>query len=242
MRLSKNPSLEKASNLEAIVLAGGLGTRLRSILLDVPKPMAPIGEKPFLEYILKYLHHNGIARVILSVGYKWKIIQAYFGNNFMGIELIYSIEDEPLGTGGAIKKALALCKHNNIFVVNGDTFFNVNLQGLKLPENSQIELSLKPMKNFDRYGCVETNHKGFVTTFTEKGFRESGNINGGIYLLSKNIFDKFSLTEKFSFEEFIQTNFKQLNISTKVFDDYFIDIGIPEDYHNAQIDLRSYDE
>lgn len=228
--------------MEAIVLAGGLGTRLRSVITDLPKPMAPIGDKPFLEYILKYLQKNGITRVVLSVGYKWETIKEYFGNNFKNIELVYSVENEPLGTGGAIKKALSHCKEDNIFIINGDTFFDVKLQDLKLEDDSSIQLSLKSMKNFDRYGCVETDDYGIVTTFTEKGYRESGNINGGIYLMSKNIFNEFDLEEKFSFEEFMQNNFKQLNISTKIFDNYFIDIGIPEDYEKAQIDLRSDDE
>ena len=234
--------LEKDFDLEAIVLAGGLGTRLRSVVSDLPKPMAPINGKPFLEYILNYLKKNEVTRVVLSVGYKWETIKEYFGNSFENIELIYSVEDEPLGTGGAIKKALTVCDKNNIFIINGDTFFDVNLQNLELKDFCKIQLSLKPMNNFDRYGCVETNIEGFVTTFTEKGFREYGNINGGIYLIAKNIFDEFDLGEKFSFEEFMQNNFKQLNISTKVFDNYFIDIGIPEDYQKAQIDLRSADE
>ena len=220
--------------MEAIVLAGGFGTRLRSVVSNLPKPMAPIGNKPFLGYILKYLQKNGITRVVLSVGYKWETIREYFGNNFENIELIYSVEDEPLGTGGAIKKALSLCKEDNVFIINGDTFFDVKLRDLKLEKDSKIQLSLKSMKNFDRYGCVETNDNGIVTTFTEKGYRKSGNINGGIYLISKNIFNEFDLEEKFSFEEFMQNNFKQLSISTKVFDNYFIDIGIQEDYLKAQ--------
>ncbi|MCT7433171.1 nucleotidyltransferase family protein [Aliarcobacter cryaerophilus] len=228
--------------MEAIVLAGGLGTRLRSVVSDLPKPMAPIGDKPFLEYILKYLQKNGIKRAVLSVGYKWETIKEYFGDKFENIELIYSVEDEPLGTGGAIKKAMSHVNGKQVYIINGDTFFDVKLQNLELDNNSKIQLSLKSMKNFNRYGCVETSEKGLVTTFTEKGYRESGNINGGIYLMSKNIFDEFDLEEKFSFEEFMQNNFEQLNISTKVFDNYFIDIGIPEDYQKAQIDLRSDDE
>lgn len=224
--------------MEAIVLAGGLGTRLRSVVSDLPKPMAPVCNKPFLEYILNYLNKNGITRIVLSVGYKWETIKSYFGDNFKNIELVYSVENKPLGTGGAIQKAINLCREKNIFIINGDTFFDVNLQDLELNDNSKVVLSLKSMKNFDRYGCVETNDEGFVTTFTEKGYRESGNINGGIYLLSKNIFDGFDLEERFSFEEFMQTNFKRLNISTKIFDNYFIDIGIPEDYQKAQIDLK----
>lgn len=224
--------------MEAIVLAGGLGTRLRSVVSDLPKPMAPIGEKPFLEYILKYLKNNGITKAILSVGYKWETIKEYFGDKFENIELIYSVEDDPLGTGGAIKKAMNHVDSDQVYIINGDTFFDVDLRNFVLHHESKLMLSLKNMQNFDRYGCVESDENNFVTTFTEKGFRESGNINGGIYLASKDIFDNYSLDEKFSFEEFMQNEFKDLKISVKVFENYFIDIGIPEDYEKAQHEIK----
>lgn len=228
--------------MEAIVLAGGLGTRLRSVVVDLPKPMAPIGDKPFLEYILKYLQKNGITRAILSVGYKWETIKEYFGDKFENIELVYSVEDEPLGTGGAIKKAMNQVKNSQVYIINGDTFFDVDLKSLDLKDKSKLILSLKHMTDFDRYGCVEKDENNLVTAFTEKGYRESGNINGGIYLASKDIFSEYDLDEKFSFEEFMQENFKQLKINSAIFDNYFIDIGIPEDYEKAQVDLRNDDE
>lgn len=226
--------------MEAIVLAGGLGTRLRSVVVDLPKPMAPIADKPFLEYILKYLQKNGIKRVVLSVGYKWEIIKEYFGNRFENIELIYSVEDEPLGTGGAIKKAMYQVKSEQVYIINGDTFFDIDLKSLSLKDNSKLILSLKHMEKFDRYGCVESDEKSFVIGFTEKEYREVGNINGGIYLASKNIFDEYNLDEKFSFEEFMQENFKQLKISSMLFKNYFIDIGIPEDYEKAQSEIKNH--
>lgn len=232
--------MEKDFDLEAIVLAGGLGTRLRSVVSDLPKPMAPIGDKPFLEYILKYLQNSGVKRVILSVGYKWETIKDYFGDRFENIELIYSVEDEPLGTGGAIKKAMTQAKNNQVYIINGDTFFNVDLQSLELQNDSKLILSLKQMNEFDRYGCVESDDNNFVTAFTEKGYKKSGNINGGIYLASIDIFDNYDLNEKFSFEEFMQDNFQKLKASVKVFDNYFIDIGIPEDYEKAQSEIKDY--
>lgn len=232
--------MEKDFDLEAIVLAGGLGTRLRSVVSDLPKPMAPIGDKPFLEYILKYLQKNGITRVILSVGYKWETIKEYFGYKWENIELVYSVEDEPLGTGGAIKKAMKQLKTGHVYIINGDTFFDVDLKSLVLEDNGKLILSLKHMINFDRYGCVESDDNNLVKAFTEKGYRESGNINGGIYLASKNIFDNFDLDEKFSFEEFMQVNFEELKISVKVFEKYFIDIGIPEDYQKAQSEIKNH--
>jgi len=226
--------------MEAIVLAGGKGTRLQSVVSDVPKPMAPIDNKPFLEYILSYLKKNGVNRVILSVGYKGDIIKSYFNGSFEGMELVYSNEEEPLGTGGAIKKALSQAKTNKLYIINGDTFFNVNLEELILKGNSKISLALKTMHNFDRYGCVESDAKGTITSFMEKEFRETGNINGGIYLVKKDLFDKYTVNEKFSFEEFMQQEYQSLEITSKVFDEYFIDIGIPEDYAKAQKEIKHY--
>ena len=223
--------------MEAVVLAGGLGTRLRSVVSDVPKPMAPVGGKPFLEYILKYLKRNGIEKIVLSVGYKWETIKKYFTDEFDGIELVYSVEDEPLGTGGAIKKALDSVESDKAYIVNGDTFFDIDLQELVLANDSKIVLALKRMYDFDRYGCVESDTEGRVIKFTEKGFRKSGNINGGIYLVNRNLFEPYILNNKFSFEEFMQKEYMNLKMISKVFDNYFIDIGIPGDYDRAQKEI-----
>ncbi len=226
--------------MEAIILAGGLGTRLKKVVSNVPKPMAPIGEKPFLEYIFRYLKKNSIQRVILSVGYKWETIRDYFGDNFDGIEIVYSVENEPLGTGGAIKKAMSQVESQKVYIINGDTFFNVNLNDLKLEKGSRITLSLKKMYNFDRYGCVKLDTNNLVSSFLEKSYKKEGNINGGVYLVKKNIFDNFTLEEKFSFEEFMEKKFQTLKIGAKVFDNFFIDIGIPSDYKKAQKEMNTY--
>jgi len=225
--------------LEAIVLAGGLGTRLASVISDLPKPMAPVRGRPFLEYIFRYLGKNGIGRAILSVGYKWESINARFGDRFEGVELVYSVENEPLGTGGAIKRAMRLVLGDKVFIINGDTFFNVPLQKLEdeFAEEGKLMLALKKMRHFDRYGCVEVDDRGMVTAFTEKGYREAGNINGGIYLVRNDIFESFVTEEKFSFETFMEEHFKVLKIQALLLDSFFIDIGIPEDYAKAQIEL-----
>ncbi|EAL1750873.1 D-glycero-D-manno-heptose 1-phosphate guanosyltransferase [Campylobacter coli] len=214
--------------MQAIILCGGLGTRLKSVIKDIPKPMAPINDKPFLEFIFEYLKKQGIKEVILAVSYKYEVIKEYFKDEFLGIKIKYSIEKEPLGTGGAIKEALKFIK-NEAYVLNGDTFFGIDLSKLKL-NGSKICLALKQMNDFDRYGTVNVNEQGIVTSFEEKVFKKQGLINGGIYLLKKDIFDEFSLEKKFSFEEFLQENYKSLKIQTQIFDDYFIDIGMPEDY------------
>ncbi|EAK0419200.1 D-glycero-D-manno-heptose 1-phosphate guanosyltransferase [Campylobacter jejuni] len=222
--------------MQAIILCGGLGTRLKSVIKDIPKPMAPINDKPFLEFIFEHLKKQGIKEVILAVSYKYEVIKEYFKDEFLDIKIKYSIEKEPLGTGGAIKEALKFIK-NEVYVLNGDTFFNVDLSKLKL-NGSKICLALKQMNDFDRYGTVELDSKNYIKLFKEKEFKKQGLINGGIYLLNKDIFNDFDLQEKFSFEEFLQENYEKLKAKAYIFDGYFIDIGVPEDYrffYNSQI-------
>ncbi|BDL77493.1 TPA: nucleotidyltransferase family protein [Campylobacter jejuni] len=214
--------------MQAIILCGGLGTRLKSVIKDIPKPMAPINDKPFLEFIFEYLKKQGIKEVILAVSYKYEVIKEYFKDEFLGIKIKYSIEKEPLGTGGAIKEALKFIK-NEAYVLNGDTFFGIDLSKLKL-NGSKICLALKQMNDFDRYGTVNVDKHGFVMSFEEKVFKKQGLINGGIYLLAKDIFNEFDLEKKFSFEEFLQENYIKLKTRAEIFNDYFIDIGVPSDY------------
>ncbi|EKP7735229.1 nucleotidyltransferase family protein, partial [Campylobacter coli] len=197
--------------MQAIVLAGGLGTRLRSVVQDLPKPMAPINGEPFLAFVLEHLKKQGITEVILSVSYKYELIQEYFKDEFHGMRIRYNIEKELLGTGGAIKDALKLIK-NEVYVLNGDTFFDIDLKKLVLSNSNKICIALKQIQNFDRYGTVNIDKQGLVTSFEEKVFKKQGLINGGIYLLKKDIFDKFDLEKKFSFEEFLQENYKSLKI------------------------------
>lgn len=214
--------------MQAIILCGGLGTRLKSVISGIPKPMAPVNGKPFLEFIFKYLKKQDIKEIILAVSYKYEIIQEYFKDEFLGIKIKYSIEKEPLGTGGAIKQALNFIK-DKTYVLNGDTFFDIDLSKLKLNQ-SRICFALKYMQDFDRYGAVELDDRQFIKSFKEKEFLKQGLINGGIYLISKTIFEDFILEDKFSFETFLQNNYKNLNARAEIFKDYFIDIGIPEDY------------
>ncbi|EGL8742707.1 NTP transferase domain-containing protein, partial [Campylobacter jejuni] len=177
--------------MQAIILCGGLGARLKSVIKDIPKPMAPINNKPFLEFIFEYLKKQGIKEVILAVSYKYEVIKEYFKDEFLGIKIKYSIEKEPLGTGGAIKDALKFIQ-NQVYVLNGDTIFDIDLKKLVL-NDSKICITLKQMQNFDRYGTVNVDDQGIVTSFEEKVFKKQGLINGGIYLLKKDIFDKFDL-------------------------------------------------
>lgn len=219
-----------------IILAGGFGTRLSSIVKDVPKPMAPVNGKPFLHYIFESLQEEKIERAILSVGHLKEVIQEYFQNNYLGIEIEYAVEQEALGTGGGIKNAFEFIE-NDAFVLNGDTFFDISLSKLK-NDTADISIALKAMHNFDRYGTVETDDQKRITAFHEKKYCETGLINGGIYYFRKSLFEKIPTERKFSFEkDVLEKHLSDMNIQGIIFDNYFIDIGIPEDYQKAQRDF-----
>lgn len=228
--------------MEAIILAGGLGTRLQSVVSDVPKPMAPVAGKPFLSYLLEYLSRYQIHSVVLSTGYKHHAIEKFFGQSYKNISIKYSIELSPLGTGGAIRKALQMVHEENVLVLNGDTLFNVNInEFIRYHQSScsDITLALKYLENFDRYGTVLLNDNDEVIGFEEKQCRTKGYINGGVYLINKNLFEKFELPYKFSFEsDFLEKYVENLNIRGYTSSGYFIDIGIPIDYERAQKEMK----
>ena len=225
----------------AIILAGGFGTRLQTVVKDIPKPMAPIGNKPFLAYLIEYCSRQNIQHIILSTGHKHEVIENYFGSEYKNVSIAYSVEDEPLGTGGAILKAVQSSAEEEFFILNGDTFFSINFQKLYDEHSSKqpyLSMALKPMKNFDRYGAVITDEEGKIISFKEKAFYAEGNINGGIYILNKKLFEEAQLSGKFSFEKDLMEQYvSQIPLYGFPFDDYFIDIGIPEDYHRAQNEL-----
>lgn len=229
--------MKQQQQTPVIILAGGFGTRLSAVVKDVPKPMAPINEQPFLHYIFKELEHQNIKNVILSVGHLKEVIQDFFQDNYLGISIQYAIENEPLGTGGGIKHAFSFVEED-AFVLNGDTFFDIDLSKLK-NEDVDITLALKPMFNFDRYGTVEVDEAQRIISFNEKKHCEHGLINGGVYYFKKSLFDKIETDFRFSFEKAVlEKHLSDLQIQGKIFDNYFIDIGIPEDYKQAQIDFK----
>lgn len=217
--------------MEAIILAGGFGTRLSTVVSDVPKPMAPINGRPFLEYLLEDLNEKGINRVILAVGYKKEIIKSHFKEKYKNIDIVYSDEDIPLGTGGAIKKALTLAEDENIFIINGDTFFDINLKEMyqfHKKNSSKLTLAIKEMEKFDRYGSLILEGDKIIK-FEEKKYVDKGYINGGIYLINKKLLKKEE--ESFSFEKEILENEKfMIEKYGYKSEGYFIDIGVPEDY------------
>ena len=229
---------------EAIILAGGLGTRLREVIKDIPKPMAPIGGVPFLEILISNLIFSGIRKLIISVGFRKENIIKYFGNSYNGIPILYSKENNPLGTGGAILKAFEYVEESESFVLNGDTFFNIPLYELfKFHKKKKAEISIALRKNdFDnnRYGNVLLSESGRIIGFEEKSVRKTF-INGGIYLIKKSAVCNKKLPEKFSFEkDFLEKYIDKIGVYGKVFDTFFVDIGIPEDYERAKREIGKY--
>lgn len=223
--------------MQAIILAGGFGTRLRSVVSDVPKPIAPVCGRPFLNYILDTLNSYHFTKVVLAVGYQKEAIMSQYQNRYKDIEIVYSVEEEPLGTGGCLKQALQHIDDDFVFVLNGDTMFHIDY--IQMAKLKRISIACKEMFDFDRYGEVIFDENHQIQSFEEKKFVRKGYINGGIYYLPKNVFDNYALEKKFSLEkDFFEVYIKELSIQAFLSDSYFLDIGIPEDYDRAQIDFQ----
>lgn len=227
---------------EAIILAGGLGTRLRQVLPELPKCMAPVDEKPFLGYVTRYFQKQGVKRFIFSLGYKSEVIESYIRSEFSSTDFSFSIEETPLGTGGAIKLACSKATGKNILVINGDTLFTVDVNRLSMLHEqygADCTLSLKPLPNIDRYNGVELNDDNSVKEFNESR-PGSGLINGGVYALNTSGFLLEDLPEKFSFEkDYLEKLYHNRKMYGSIQDTYFIDIGIPSDYERAQTELKN---
>ena len=228
--------------MEAIILAGGLGTRLASRLVGVPKPMAPVAGRPFLEYLLQNLQAGGCSRVILSVGHLSSVIQQHFGNEFHGIPIAYVIEAEPLGTGGAIRTALAEAQEPDVLVLNGDTFLPIDYAAMfafHAAQSPDITMAVSQQPDVARYGEVLLDGDR-VTGFREKGRSGPGWINAGTYILPASLQWPAHLPEKFSFEtDFMMPEVAKLQIAAFPSAGRFLDIGIPEDLDRAQTMLAS---
>jgi D-glycero-alpha-D-manno-heptose 1-phosphate guanylyltransferase len=227
---------------EAIILAGGLGTRLRSAVPDLPKCMAPVAGRPFLFYVVNYLRMQGIEKIIFSLGYMHEVILDWLQQEFPTLHYDYVVEDEPLGTGGAIQLALRKAETDHVFVANGDTLFKFDALAMldqHFEKKAECTLALKPMQQFERYGVVELNEQDTILSFKEKQYYESGLINAGLYLINKQSFLARDFPVKFSFEkDYLEKFVGELVFSGLSRDAYFIDIGIPEDYNRAQSEFN----
>ena len=223
---------------EAIILAGGLGTRLRTAVPDLPKCMAPVGGRPFIGYITDYYRRAGIERFIFALGYKSAAFEEFFEREFSHGGYDISLEATPLGTGGAIRQACTLAAESSVLILNGDTFFGIDLPTLTefhATHAADCSLCLKPMQDFDRFGVVELDADARVRQFREKQAYRSGLINGGVYALNREHFLQEELPPVFSFEkDYLEKKLETRRIFGLQQDGYFIDIGIPEDYARVQ--------
>lgn len=222
--------------MEAIVLAGGFGTRLRALVPDTPKPMALVAGKPFLEILLQALAQKGFKRVVLSLGFLAHKVTEHFGARFAGMDLHYIVEDQPLGTGGAVRLALVSCLQDHVFVFNGDTFLDIEADTLEASwqaDKHPIIVS-RQVPDTTRYGRL-LSEAGRVTGFEEKGAAGQGLINAGCYVFARNQLDNFALHQAFSLEtDYLAHAFQQTAFKVFVAQGMFIDIGVPEDYLRAQ--------
>lgn len=225
--------------MQAIVLAGGFGTRLRQVVRDVPKPMAPVAGRPFLEILLSSLADKGFEQVILSVGFMAEKISRHFGDQFKSMALDYAVEDQPLGTGGGVRLALTRVSSDHVYVFNGDTFLDLEVDQLEQEwlSNGRPLIVARAVPDTERYGRLLAD-KRLATGFTEKGMTGPGLINAGCYILRKGQLDCFSLGQTFSLE----TEFLIPAVARGEFDVFethglFIDIGVPEDYARARLEL-----
>ena len=230
--------------MEVIILAGGQGTRLRSVVHDIPKCLAPVAGRPFLGYMLDYLSAYPVDHVVFSVGYLKEHVMSYVKAHTWPFSYDFAIEDTPLGTGGGIRLALEKCRSERVFVLNGDTFFPLALDAM--PFDGPVTLALKPMKAFSRYGAVtvipsEASVSPTITAFKEKAYCEEGLINAGVYAIDRSQLHLEALLERFSFEkEVLEPMAAAGTLKGWPTEAYFIDIGIPEDYDKAQWEIPAW--
>jgi D-glycero-alpha-D-manno-heptose 1-phosphate guanylyltransferase len=229
--------------MEAIVLAGGFGTRLASRLDGVPKPMAPVAVRPFLEILLGQLRRAGCGRVLLSVGHLHQVIQNHFGAAFNGLEIEYVIENTPLGTGGAIRLALAQSSDDSVLVLNGDTFLDADYAAMTQfhsAEGAEVTVAVVHHPDISRYGGVVLAGNR-ITGFEEKGRSGSGWISAGAYVINRDLEWPPALSGKFSIEkDFFVPEITRLRPAAYKVEGYFLDIGIPEDLDRAQTELAEF--
>jgi len=226
--------------MKAVILAGGLGTRLRGVLGDLPKPMAPIGGKPFLEYLVRQLCRLGIRDIIFATGYKGEAIASHFaGGAAWGARISYSAEKTPLGTGGAVREAMGTSESDRYLVLNGDSFFDLDFASLldfHHRKNALASIALRQLPDTGRYGRVEISPDGDITSFREKEAGGAGLINSGVYLFERGILSRFP-AGPFSLEGEVLPKLIGNGLYGMIQQGFFIDIGIPEDYFRISVDF-----
>ena len=233
--------------MEVIILAGGQGTRLRSVVHDIPKCLAPVAGRPFLGFLLDYLSLYPVEHVVFSLGYLKEQVMSFVQARTWPFTYDFAVEETPLGTGGGIRLALEKCRSERVLVLNGDTFFPLPLDAM--PFDGPVTVALKPMKAFSRYGAVSVmpaersmpGESQTIVAFREKSYCEEGFINAGVYAIDRTRLHLEALPERFSFEkEVLEPLAAARELKGWPAEHYFIDIGIPEDYDKAQWEIPAW--
>jgi D-glycero-alpha-D-manno-heptose 1-phosphate guanylyltransferase len=229
--------------MKAVILCGGLGTRLGSLTKETPKPLLDVAGQAFIAHVLNGLTRAGIDELVLAVGFQWRKLQAFVGDNWNGIPVQYSVEAHPLGTGGAISAAMKNASLAEALVVNGDTLFDIDIPAfLKFTKekDAQVCVALRQVEDCSRFGRVSLADDGELVTFGEKAEQGPGLINGGIYYLRLDALVEIT-SETFSFEtDFLAQKHPRHTIYGLTFNAYFIDIGVPADLQRAQTELLTW--
>lgn len=220
-----------------VILAGGLGTRLRSVVADRPKVLAEIEGQPFLKYLLDQLNSTGFRNVVICTGYLGEKLQAQFGNTYLALNLIYSKESKPLGTAGAVRLALPILKSDTIMIMNGDSFCDANLRKFwrfHSSKGANATLLLTEVPDTSRFGRVNLDRGGRIVSFEEKGKNGAGWINGGIYLISRSHLLEIPQKRAVSFEKDLFPNWINRDFYGYQSKGRFIDIGTPQSFAFAK--------
>ncbi|MEI6828135.1 MAG: nucleotidyltransferase family protein [Desulfuromonadales bacterium] len=226
------------SEISTIVLAGGKGTRLQTVVADRPKPLALVAGRPFIEYLFDQLSNAGIKQVIVSTGYLGEQIQRQFGETYSTLSLCYSQECVPLGTGGALRHALPLITSQQVLVLNGDSYCDTDIIGLlesHKTKDALVTITTVAVPDISRYGSVTATQEGLVSDFQEKGIKAgTGFINAGIYVIDTSVLDTLAPDTMISLEKEVLPRYIGKSLYAFASNGTFIDIGVPEDYQRAQ--------
>jgi len=226
------------NDITAVILAGGLGTRLRSVVSDRPKVLAEVAGRPFLAYLLEHLGTSGVRQVVLCTGYLGDQIHQVFGNEFQEIQLRYSCESEPLGTGGALKHANPLLSAFPVIVCNGDSYANVPIQQMiqfHIQQKAEVTMGVMKLNNPSQFGLVEFNDDGEVQKFSEKpSTLQAGWVNAGVYVFGKRLFDSIPDTGFVSLERDVLPRWVRKGFFAYPQSGELFDIGTPESLCNTQ--------
>jgi len=231
-----------ASDCDAVILCGGKGERLQSEVSDAPKVMAIVDGQPFLDFVIDYLKGQGIARVVLCTGYKAEMVEEFYASNERQIEIVFSREEEPLGTGGAVRLAQASIRSDTFFVVNGDSFLPADLKGFldfHLSKEAAVSIIVAKVQEGGDYGNIMLDENGRIIDFQEKEVQAGKTlVNAGTYCFDRSVFKSMPGQNAFSLEHEFFPSLAGGNLFGYIVDEEFLDIGTPERYRLAREKLK----